>query len=197
MDEIVRKILLVPLSIVGLSLGVLNSSSNLRTTSRAIVCSSLFVITHPFDSVFWPQSFTSSYVLKWSSFCNSASFAAVASLLTLFCFCTKLIFASSVISLYCTWSRFMLVFSLLISSCMLYQHLFLQVAFSALHSTVVFIHSSVFCNLYWILSFAFGVFLFCGYSVYPPYRDLQLVIPLILYGVRFLLLILLFIISVF
>ena len=101
------------------------------------------------------------YVLKWRSFCNSASFAAVASLLTLFCFCTKLMFASSVISSHCTWSKFTLFFPLLISSCMLYQHLFLPVAFPALPSTVAFIHSSVFCNLYWISSFAFGVFLFC------------------------------------
>ena len=179
MDVIVRKILIVPLSTMGLSLGIVNSSSNPRTTSRAVVCSSLFVITHLVDSVFWPQSFTSSYALKWRSFCNSASFAAVASLLTLFCFCTKLMFASSVISSHCTWSRFMLFFVLLISSCMLNQHFF-SVAFPALPRTVAFIHSPVFSNLYWILSFAFGVFCSVGYSVYPPYWDLQLVIPLIL-----------------
>ena len=131
MDEIVRKFPIVPLSTVGLSLGNVNSSSNSRTTSRAFVCSSLFVITHLVDSVIWPQSFTSSYVLKWRSFCNSASVAAVASLLKLFCFRTKLMFASSVISSHCTWSRFTLFFSLLISSCMLYQHLFLPVAFSS------------------------------------------------------------------
>ena len=118
------------------------------------------MITHIVDSVFWPQSFTSSYVLKWRSFCNSASFAEVASLRTLLCFCTKLMFASSVISSHCTWSRFTLFFSLLTSSCMLYRHLFLPVAFLALPSTVAVIHSSVFCNLYWVLSFAFGVFLF-------------------------------------
>ena len=122
MDEIARKILMVPFPTVGLSLGIINSSSNPLTTRRAFVCPSLFVITHLVDRVCWPQSLTSWYVLKCCSFCNSASFADVSLLLMLFCFSTELTFASSVINCHWTWSRFTLFFSLLISSCKLYQY---------------------------------------------------------------------------
>ena len=55
----------------------------------------------------------------------------------------------------------LLFFSLLAFSCILNQCLFLPVAFPALPSTVALIHSSVFCVLYWMLSFGFRVVLFC------------------------------------
>ena len=50
MDEIARKILIVPFPTVGLSLGIINSSSN-PLTRRAFVCPSLFFITHLVDSL--------------------------------------------------------------------------------------------------------------------------------------------------
>ena len=80
---------------------------------------------------------------------------------SLFCLVTRFTVSSSFISSHCICSRFTLFFSLLAFSCILNQCLFLPVAFLALPSTVALIHSSVFCVLYWMLSFGFRIVLFC------------------------------------
>lgn len=137
----VKNILRPPFSTVGLSLGILNSSSNPRATSLALTCPSFEVKTHLVDSLVCPSSITSVYVSKFLSF--SSSFCLARNILSQLVFSqvVELTHSSPILS-QGSLPRSKLFDSFFSTSFILYQLLLLPEALPALPRIVAFIQFS-------------------------------------------------------